>query len=34
VEDPLKLPEVLARALRLVRDERRQVVLNVICRKP
>jgi acetolactate synthase-1/2/3 large subunit len=34
VEDPAELPEVLRRALRMVRDEKRQVLLNVICRKP
>jgi acetolactate synthase-1/2/3 large subunit len=34
VEDPAALPEALARALRVVREERRQALLNVICRKP
>jgi acetolactate synthase-1/2/3 large subunit len=34
VEDPAALPDALARALRVVREERRQAVLNVICRKP
>jgi acetolactate synthase-1/2/3 large subunit len=34
VEDPAALPDALARALRVVRDERRQALLNVICKKP
>jgi len=34
VEDPAALPEALRRALRIVREEKRQVVLNVICKKP
>ena len=34
VEDPAALPDALARALRIVRDERRQVLLNVMCKKP
>ena len=34
VEDPEKLPDALARALRVVRDEKRQALLNVICKKP
>jgi acetolactate synthase I/II/III large subunit len=34
VEDPAALPDALARALRIMRDERRQVLLNVICKKP
>lgn len=34
VEDPLALPDVLRRALRVVREERRQALLNVICKKP
>jgi acetolactate synthase-1/2/3 large subunit len=34
VEDPAALPEALGRALRVVRDEKRQALLNVICRKP
>jgi acetolactate synthase I/II/III large subunit len=33
VEDPAELPGALRRALRAVRDERRQAVLNVICRR-
>lgn len=34
VEDPAELPGALARALRVVREERRQALLNVVCRKP
>src|SRR5438552_94033 len=34
VEDPAALPEALARALKVVRDEMRQALLNVICKKP
>jgi acetolactate synthase-1/2/3 large subunit len=34
VEDPAALPEMLARALKVVREEKRQALLNVICRKP
>ncbi|MBI2219298.1 MAG: thiamine pyrophosphate-requiring protein [Candidatus Rokubacteria bacterium] len=34
VDDPAKLPEALTRALRVVREERRQALLNVVCRKP
>jgi acetolactate synthase-1/2/3 large subunit len=34
VEDPAALPDALRRGLRIVREERRQVVLNVICKKP
>jgi acetolactate synthase I/II/III large subunit len=34
VEDPAALPEALGRALRVVREEKRQALLNVICRKP
>jgi acetolactate synthase I/II/III large subunit len=34
VEDPTKLPEALARGLAIVRRERRQVLLNVMCKKP
>jgi acetolactate synthase-1/2/3 large subunit len=33
VEDPAALPEALRRALRSVREEGRQAVLNVICRR-
>ncbi len=34
VEDPAALPDALQRALRAVRQERRQALLNVICKKP
>jgi acetolactate synthase I/II/III large subunit len=34
VEDPAQLSEALARGLRIVKEEKRQVLLNVICRKP
>jgi acetolactate synthase-1/2/3 large subunit len=34
VEDPAALPDAIARALRVVREERRQALLNVICKKP
>ena len=34
VEDPAQLPEALARALHAVRVEKRQALLNVICKKP
>ena len=32
VSDPKELPAALARAVRVVREERRQAVLNIICR--
>ena len=34
VEDPAQLPDALKRALRIVKEEKRQVLLNVICKKP
>jgi acetolactate synthase I/II/III large subunit len=34
VEAPAELPQALGRALRAVREERRQALLNVICKKP
>ncbi|HUP37167.1 MAG TPA: thiamine pyrophosphate-requiring protein [Candidatus Limnocylindria bacterium] len=34
IEDPAALPDALRRGLRIVKDEKRQVVLNVICKKP
>ncbi len=34
VEDPAQLPDALRRALRIVKEEKRQVLLNVICKKP
>jgi acetolactate synthase-1/2/3 large subunit len=32
VSDPKELPAALERGLRVVREERRQAVLNIICR--
>ena len=32
VEDPAELPGALNRALRAVREERRQALVNVVCR--
>jgi acetolactate synthase-1/2/3 large subunit len=34
VEDPAALPEALQRAKRVVSEEKRQALVNVICRKP
>jgi acetolactate synthase I/II/III large subunit len=34
VEDPAALPGAFERALKVVREERRQALLNVICAKP
>jgi acetolactate synthase-1/2/3 large subunit len=34
VEDPAALPDALRRALKAIRDEKRQALLNVICKKP
>lgn len=34
VEEPGELPEALGRALKLVKDERRQALVNVICKSP
>ncbi len=34
VEDQAELPRALTRALKVVRQERRQALLNVICKKP
>jgi acetolactate synthase-1/2/3 large subunit len=34
VEDPSVLPEMVRQALRVVREERRPALLNVICKKP
>jgi acetolactate synthase I/II/III large subunit len=34
VEDPAALPGAIARALEIIRKEHRQVLLNVICKKP
>jgi acetolactate synthase-1/2/3 large subunit len=33
VEDPAALPDALARALKIVREERRQALLNVVCHR-
>ena len=34
VEDPAALPDALAKALKVVREEKRQALLNVICKNP
>ena len=34
VEDPAEVPAALERALHAVRVEKRQALLNVICKKP
>jgi acetolactate synthase-1/2/3 large subunit len=34
VEDPGVLPEMVRQALRVVREDRRPALLNVICKKP
>jgi len=34
LEDPAALPEMLDQALRVVRHEKRQALLNVVCKKP
>ncbi len=34
VEDPAALPDMLDQALRVVRHEKRQALLNVVCKKP
>ena len=34
VEDPAALPDMLQRALEVVRREKRQALLNVIVKKP
>jgi acetolactate synthase I/II/III large subunit len=34
VEDPAALPEMVRQALRVVREDRRPALLNVICKKP
>ena len=34
VEDPAALPDALAKALRVVKEEKRQALLNVICKNP
>jgi acetolactate synthase-1/2/3 large subunit len=34
VEDPSKLPDAIAKALKVVKEEGRQALLNVICKNP
>jgi len=34
VEDPAALPGALAKALKVVKEEKRQALLNVICKNP
>ena len=34
VEDPSEVPQALQRALKVVKEEKRQALLNVICRNP
>lgn len=34
VEEPAELPDALAKALKVVKEERRQALLNVICKHP
>ena len=34
VDDPAALPDALAKALKVVKDEKRQALLNVICKNP
>jgi acetolactate synthase-1/2/3 large subunit len=34
VENPGALPDALKRAMHIVKNEKRQALLNVICRKP
>jgi acetolactate synthase-1/2/3 large subunit len=34
VEDPGSLPGVLKKALDVVRNEKRQALVNIICKKP
>jgi acetolactate synthase-1/2/3 large subunit len=34
VEDPEALPTMLQKALKVVHEEKRQALLNVICKKP
>jgi acetolactate synthase-1/2/3 large subunit len=34
VEDPAVLPEMVRHALRVVREDKRPALLNVICKKP
>jgi acetolactate synthase-1/2/3 large subunit len=34
VEEPGELPDALERALKVVKEERRQALVNVICKNP
>jgi acetolactate synthase-1/2/3 large subunit len=34
VEEPGELPDAIAKALKVVKEERRQALLNVICKNP
>jgi acetolactate synthase-1/2/3 large subunit len=34
VDDPAALPDALRRALKVVREDNRQALLNVMCKKP
>jgi acetolactate synthase-1/2/3 large subunit len=34
VEEPIEIPDALAKALKVVREEGRQALLNVICKNP
>jgi hypothetical protein len=34
VEDPARLPDTVRQALRVVREDTRPALLNVICKKP
>lgn len=34
VEDPAQLPEAIAKALKVVKEEKRQALLNVVCKNP
>ncbi|MEO6163897.1 MAG: acetolactate synthase, partial [Candidatus Binatia bacterium] len=34
VEDPTALPDALAKALKVVQEDKRQALLNVICKNP
>jgi acetolactate synthase-1/2/3 large subunit len=34
VEEPDQLPDAIAKALKVVKEEKRQALLNVICKNP
>jgi len=34
VEEPDQLPDAMAKALKVVKEEKRQALLNVICKNP